>query len=165
MIEDVCIRISLSQEEVYPIYSWPNKKGESITYESTFSSDNIFESVKTNHGVSLNKIGDKIVVSYDSSEYLLGIIMDPSYSEQWVKFDYSYRHYYTRWDYKMNYETSKKRTLSIHQFYMFEVNESEIDEFNFKVDKKVISESKNKLTVTNHITEYNCNITKINGSV
>ena len=50
-------------------------------------------------------------------------------------------------------------------YYMFEVNESETNEFNFKVDKKVISESKNKLTVTNHITEYNCNISQINESV
>ena len=165
LIEDVCIIISLSQEEVYPIYSWPNKKGESITYESTFSSDNIFESVKTNHGVSLNKIGDKIVVSYDSSEYLLGIIMDPSYSEQWVKFDYSYRHYYTRWDYKMNYETSKKRTLSIHQFYMFEVNESKTNEFNFKIDKKVLTNSNEGKLETNHITTYNCDITRIKESI
>jgi hypothetical protein len=48
---------------------------------------------------------------------------------------------------------------------MFEVNESEIDEFNFKVDKKVTIESNEGLIETNHITEYNCDITQINESV
>ena len=56
-------------------------------------------------------------------------------------------------------------TLSIHQFYMFEVNECNTNEFNFKVDKKVTTEVKDKLIETNHITTYNCDITKINESV
>ena len=50
-------------------------------------------------------------------------------------------------------------------YYMFEVNESETNEFNFKVDKKVTIESNEGLIETNHITEYNCDITKIKESI
>ena len=48
---------------------------------------------------------------------------------------------------------------------MFEVNENNTSEFSFKVDKKVTTEVKDKLIETNHITIYNCDITKINESV
>ena len=43
--------------------------------------------------------------------------------------------------------------------------ENNTNEFSFKVDKKVTTEVKDKLIETNHITIYNCDITKINESV
>lgn len=165
LLNEVEIRISLSNTEVYPIYSWPNKQKESKTYESRFSSDFLFNKERELHGVQINAIDNKIKLSYDCSNDLLNIMMSPGYNEQWIKFEHSYRSNYSKWNYINNNLDSKKRTLAIHQFYMFEVNESETNEFNFKVDKKVTIESNEGLIETNHITEYNCNITKINESV
>ena len=48
---------------------------------------------------------------------------------------------------------------------MFEVNESKTNEFNFKIDKKVLTNSNKGKLETNHITTYNCDITIINESV
>ena len=65
LLNEVEIRISLSNKEVYPIYSWPNKQKESKTYESRFSSDFLFNKEKELHGVQINPIDNKIKLSYN----------------------------------------------------------------------------------------------------
>lgn len=165
VFNEIDITISLSNNNIFPIYSWPNKLGGSKIYESKYSSNYIFQDIETMHGVSLKNIDDKIILAYDSSDDLLSIIMNNTYESQELNFHQSFSMFYSNWNYKAITEASKKTMGSFQMYYMFEVNESETNEFNFKVDKKVISESKNKLTVTNHITEYNCNISQINESV
>ena len=165
VFNEIDITISLSNNNIFPMYSWPNKLGGSKIYESKYSSNYIFQDIETMHGVSLKNIDDKIILAYDSSDDLLSIIMNNTYESQEINFHQSFSMFYSNWNYEAITEASKKTMGSFQMYYMFEVNESETNEFNFKVDKKVISESKNKLTVTNHITEYNCNITKINESV
>ena len=71
-----------SNNNIFPIYSWPNKQGGSKIYESRYSSNYIFQNIETMHGVSLKNIDDKIILAYDSSDDLLSIIMNNTYESQ-----------------------------------------------------------------------------------
>jgi len=153
------IEVSIDLENnknINPIFSWPRKLDGAKSYTSKYSSNYFFEQTEMLHGVSLEQEGERIKLKYDSSEDLINIIMQQGNDTQWIKFSQLYDNYYSYWHYEMLNETARQFAGDLNLFYMFEINEEELNTFNFNVNKKVTIDSKGKTIVTSHTTSYNC---------
>lgn len=146
----------INNKNINPIFSWPSKLDGAKSYISKYSSNYCFEQIEMLHGVLLEKEGDRIKLKYDSSEDLLNIIMQQGNDIQWIRFFQLYDKYSSYWNYQMLNETAKKFAGDINLFYMFEINEEELNTFSFNVNKKVIIDSNGRTIVTSHTTIYNC---------
>lgn len=156
-LEEINLNIKFNKlENINPIFEWPNKNEHQYEFNSKYSSNIIFEDIKTIHNVSLNKKDDKIILYYNNSEDLLNILMQPNLNKQWKEFDNEFNYNDYNWNYKMLTYYSKWSTSNVQSFCMFEIDESKLKEFSFEVDKRVITKSDNKYTTTNHKTKYKC---------
>lgn len=146
---------------VRPIYGWPNNKENIVSFKSSFSNNIILNKEYTRHGVTIKNKDGKISLNYDYSFDLLNIYMDPSFDEQWIDFDYNKY----LWNFKMLNYYAKWATFHGQFHLLFEVKESETNEFSFTANKVATTKAKNRYTITNHSTIYNCNIIENNESV
>lgn len=146
---------------VRPIYGWPNNKDSLISFTSSFSNNIILDKEYASYGVTIKNKDGKISLNYNYSFDLLNIYMEPGYDDQWIDFDYNKY----SWDFKMINDYSKWATFHGQFHLLFEVKESETNEFSFSANKVATTKEKNKFTITNHSTIYNCNIIDNNESV
>lgn len=123
-------------DDVNPIYSWPNLNAEWVEVKSLYSENIVYDFSIGFSSIHLQEINNKWQFYYQQS--FDDIVLSNDKKEIIREFEYKKDELLSTWKYR-NFDKVKKITFHTYNYYLIEINDEESSSFEFSILTGMIS--------------------------